>query len=143
MQTEFIGLGARRGVMALLWLIAAAIVAYWLSFFFGGDVQASVDACYLVFQRSFPLPDGFVALCAILAAEALRRHRASSVLWMLLTAGGLFFLGLIDIHYNLGNGMYGVRNSAMALEAAINLACLGLATGLSAFAWRRRHALGA
>ena len=134
---------ARRVTIGLLWLGAAAIVAYWTSFFLGGDVQASADACYLVFERSFPLPDGFVALCAVLAAEGLRRRSAAGVLWALLTAGGFFFLGLIDVAYNLDNGMYALRTPEMAIEAAINVACLTLAVWLSAFCWRYRRALGA
>ena len=63
-----------RATIALLWLAAAGIVAYWISFFAGGEVHASSDPCYLVFERNFPLPDGFVALCAVLCAEGLRRR---------------------------------------------------------------------
>ncbi|MGH8444302.1 MAG: hypothetical protein ACREVL_03495 [Solimonas sp.] len=134
---------ARRTTMVLLWLAAAAIVAYWVSFFSGGEVQATAENCYLVFQRNFPLPDGFVALCAVLAAEGLRRRRAAAVLWGLLTAGGLFFLAWIDIAYNLWNDMYALRTPEMVAEAAINVFCLAMAVWLVAFCWRRRRELGA
>ncbi|WP_028079859.1 hypothetical protein [Solimonas soli] len=143
MEAQTVSPAARATVIVLLWLGATCIVAYWLAFFLGGSVQASSDACYLVFERSFPLPDGFVALCAVLAAEGLRRRRASAVAWALLTAGGFFFVGLIDINYNLGNGMYARHSGAMMLEMAINIACLVLAGGLSVFCWTRRRALGA
>ena len=56
--------------IGLLWLAAAGIVAYWVSFFGGGEVHAAEDPCYLAFERNFPLPDGFVALCALVAVYA-------------------------------------------------------------------------
>jgi hypothetical protein len=129
--------------MVLLWLAAAGIAAYWVSFFGGGEVHATDDPCYLAFERNFPLPDGFVAVCALLCAEGLRRGRGWAVLWGLLAAGGFYFLGFIDTAYNLWNGMYARRNAAMAAEVAINLFCFTFASWLSTFVWRHRRALGA
>ena len=127
----------------LLWLTAAGIVLYWISFFGGGEVHAASDPCYLVFERNFPLPDGFVATACVLCAEGLRRRRGWAVLWGLIAAGGLYFLGLIDTAYNLWNDMYRTRSAAMAAEVAINLFCVTFATWLAAFLWRHRGALGA
>lgn len=128
--------------IVLLWAAVAGIALYWLSYFTEGQVHAAADLCYHVFERNFPLPDGFVLLCSAFAAEALRRRRASAVLWGLLAAGGYFFLGFIDIAFNLWNGMYRVHNAAMTAEIAINLFCLLFAGWLSAFLWRHRRALG-
>ncbi len=128
--------------MTLLLLGAIGIVAYWLSYFAGGEVHASEALCYHVFERNFPLPDGFIALLSVLCAHALHRRRASAVLFGLLAAGGYYFLGLIDIAYNLWNQMYAQLTAPMAAEIVINLFCLGFATWLSAFLWRQRKALG-
>ena len=127
----------------LLWLAAAGIVLYWLSFFGGGEVHAASDPGYLAFERNFPLPDGFVAVTSGLCAEGLRRRRGWAVLWGLLAAGGFYFLGFIDTAYNLWNGMYRTRSAAMAAEVAINVFCFTFATWLAAFLWRQRRALGA
>ncbi|HWU69323.1 MAG TPA: hypothetical protein VN046_10620 [Stenotrophobium sp.] len=129
----------RTTTIALLWIAAAGIALYWISYFTGGQVQASDDGCYHVFERNFPLPDGFVALCAVLCALNLRRGTEQSLLWGLLTAGGFFFLGFIDIAYNLWNGMYAIFSAAMAAEIVINLFSLGFALWLSAFFWRNRR----
>lgn len=130
-----------RMTVALLWLSVAGILAYWISYFGGGEVHAAEDLCYHVFERNFPLPDGFVALCAAICAVLLQRRRESAVLWGLLSAGGFYFLGWIDIAYNLWNGMYAIRSAAMATEIAINVYCLGFATWLSVWLWAQRAAL--
>jgi hypothetical protein len=131
-----------RITIAVLWLAAAGIAAYWISFFSGGEVHASSDPCYLAFERNFPLPDGFVGLCAVLCAEGLRRRAAWALLYGLLAAGGFFFLGFIDVAYNLWNDMYRSIDAPMAAEIAINAFSLGFAAWLSAFLWRERRALG-
>jgi len=129
--------------IALLLLGALGIVAYWISYFTGGEVHASGALCYHVFERNFPLPDGFVALLSVLCAVALYQRRASAVLFGLLSAGGYYFLGLIDIAYNLWNDMYAQVSAPMMAEFAINVFCLGFATWLSVFLWGQRRALGA
>ena len=106
-------------------------------------MQAAVDPCYVVFERNFPLPDGFVAFASVLSAEGLRRGHGWAVLWGLMAAGGLLFLGLIDTAYNLWNGMYRTRSLAMTAEVAINVFCFAFAIWLAAFLWRQRRALGA
>ncbi len=133
------GSTSQRVTVVLLWVAVAGIVLYWLSYFGGGEVHAAADPCYHVFERNFPLPDGFVALCAALCAVQLQRGRDSALLWGLLAAGGFYFLGLIDVAYNLWNGMYALRSAAMAAEVAINLFCVGFATWLATMLWRWRR----
>lgn len=128
-------------MIVLLWAGALGIVAYWVSYFSGGEVHAADTLCYHVFERNFPLPDGFVALCCVLCALNLRRKKAPALLWGLLAAGGFLFLGLIDVSYNLWNGMYRKLNAAMAAEIVINMFCLGFAVWLSRFLWLNRRAL--
>jgi hypothetical protein len=128
--------------IVVLWLAAAGIVLYWISFFGAGEVHAASDPCYLVFERNFPLPDGFVAAASVLCAEGLRRRREWAVLWGLLAAGGFYFLGLFDTAYNLWNGMYRTRSAAMGAEVAINVFCFTFATWLAALLWRHRRTLG-
>lgn len=127
--------------MGVLWLGAVGIILYWVSYFTEGQVQAVSDACYDVFQRNFPLPDGFIALCSILCAEALRRRHGIAVLWGLLVAGGYLFLAFIDIAYNLWNGIYSVGNSAVSFEVLINVFCIGMAVWLIWFLWHNRRTL--
>jgi UDP-N-acetylmuramyl pentapeptide phosphotransferase/UDP-N-acetylglucosamine-1-phosphate transferase len=130
-------------IIALLCLAAVGIAAYWVSFFFGGDVQASQEQCYLVFQRTFPVPDGATALCAALSAIGLYRRKQWAVLWGLIAAGGILFLGLIDTTFNVQNNIYGKVSGEVGTEIVINIFCLTLAPTLAAFLWHNRHKLEA
>ncbi len=128
-------------VIGLLYLLAIGIVAYWVSFFSGGEVQATQDDCYIIFQRNFPAPDAMIALCAVICAEGLRRCKEWAVLWGLVAVGGLFFLGLIDIAYNLWNNMYFKVSGEMGAEIFINIFCMGFGAFLMVYLWRNRNRL--
>ena len=55
--------------------------------------------------------------------------------------GGILFLGLIDISYNVWNGMYQHITAAMLAENVINIYCMTVAPWLIAFLWRNRKTL--
>lgn len=131
----------RRGTMAALVCSAAGFLLYWHSFFADGAVRTSGEAGYLEFERAFPVPDTALAIAALLAAWSLWRTLAPAVLWLLLSAGGFAFLGVIDTAYHVQHGLYSWANRASWLELALNLYCLGLAVWLAVFAWRHRRRL--
>lgn len=114
----------RWPVIVSLWLFATGVVLYWLSFFFGGEVHAAQDDCYFIFQRNFPVPDIVTAIAGLLCAEGLRRGRGWGLIWGGVAAGGILFLGLIDVSYNVWNGMYANMSLAMLNENLINIYCL-------------------
>jgi hypothetical protein len=130
-------------ILALLALTAFGIPAYWISFFMGGDVHASQEQWYLVFHRTFPVPDGATALCAALCAIGLVRRKEWAVFWGLITAGGLMFLGLIDTSFNVQNNIYGKASGAVGTEIIINFLCLTFAPTLAVFLWHNRNKLEA
>ena len=59
-------------VIAGLWLFAVGVVLFWISFFWGGAVHASDDACYAVFERNFVVADLFTALAGLILASVWR-----------------------------------------------------------------------
>ncbi len=128
-------------VIGLLYFTAVAIVAYWVSFFTGGEVMATQDNCYIIFQRNFPAPDGMIAFASILCAEGLRRRKEWATLWGLVAVGGLLFLGLIDISYNLWNNMYFNVSGEIGAEIIINIYCMGFAYFMMSYLWRNRKQL--
>ena len=133
---------ANKGILVMCWIVAIGIIGYWISYFTAGQVHASEDACYHVFQRNFPAPDGMIAIMLILCAEGLRRGGKA---WALFTGmagvGGLVFLALIDMSYNIWNDMYAAGSGAMTAETSINIICLVAGTTLWVYLWRHRRAL--
>ena len=73
-------------VIGLQLLFVVGVTAYWISFFTGGEVQVHEDPCYLVFERTFPAPDGATALFALLSAIGLMKRQGWAVLWGLVAA---------------------------------------------------------
>ena len=75
-------------MIALLIFTAVLLVAYWVAWFADRGVVASDHAAqYIVFERSFPLADGWLLTAALIAALQLWRRRPSAFLWLLVLGG--------------------------------------------------------
>jgi hypothetical protein len=135
---------AARAVTALLVVTAAGTVAYWVAFFAaGGTLHSSDTDAYLAFERAFPAADAWMATAAISAAVGLARRRSWAVLAGIATGSALVFLGLLDVLFNVEQGLYGTRSGAMAVEVVINVFCLATGPFLLAYFWRSRDRLRA
>ena len=128
-------------IIGLLFFAAIATAAYWLVFFTTGDVQARTDPIYLAHERSFPLADGWMALCALAGGVGLWRRRDWGFLFGLLAASSSVFLGLMDVLFNLNEGNYALGGGDMAVEIAINLLTLGIGPIVIVYLWRNRSRL--
>ncbi len=115
----------------LMMLTGAGIILFWIAFFTFGLAPENAPPCYLAFEHAFPPPDALLALGLIAAGVLmLRGHRAGRTL-SLVSAGGLMFLGVIDISFNLQNGIYGLGFGELVSMAAINLWCVGFGAALA------------
>lgn len=122
-------------VLAVLLLVTAAgIVAYWVLFALD-VVEATGEDWYLRFERAFPVPDVATALAATAGGVGLLLGRPWGDTFGLVAAGGLVFLGLIDISFNVQNGLYRKLpgSAEMWMEAVINVWTLGLGAWLVAY----------
>jgi hypothetical protein len=120
-------------VLAILLLVTAVItVAYWVDFFVRGSVNVVEEEWYIRFERSFPVADGFMSACAAVAAVGLLTDADYGVGFALVTAGALVFLGLMDVTFNVDNGLYRLLRTStpMQAELVINLWSLGLGAAL-------------
>lgn len=125
----------------LLWCLVAGIAFYWYAVLTGQGVEATES--YLDFSRAFPPADTLLAASAAACAEHLRRRRPAAVLWALVTAGALGFIGVVDVTYNLQHGIYTRWSAALAWEMYVNAFSLVFPVWLAHFAWTARRALGA
>lgn len=133
-----------RGLVAAITYLAVAAVgttAYWLVFFTSGAVQVQRDAAYLAFEKAFPLADGWMAACAVLGAIGLWRGRPWGLLFGLLAASSLVFLGCMDVLWNLNSGSYAIGSNAMKAEIVINVFCIAGGSLLILYLWRHRRSL--
>lgn len=123
-------------VLAVLLLVTAVVtVAYWVDFFARGTVRAGQEDWYLRFERAFPAADAAMSAFSVVAAVGLLRGAGYGVAAGLVAAGALIFLGLLDVSFNVENGLYRrlPGSGEMWAEVVINVWSLGLGAWLVAY----------
>jgi hypothetical protein len=114
-------------VSALLMLATAlGLFLFWVLFFTVGLAPDPAPECYLVYEKSFPLPDGFLALALFAAGILCLKKRREAITLALASAGALIFLGILDFSFNIQNGVYAASAFDLAANAFINAWCVGL-----------------
>ena len=118
----------------LLLVTAAGTIAYWLDFFLRGSVNVVDEEWYIRFERAFPVADAFMAVSAATGAVGLLTGATYGVAFTLVAAGALLFLGLLDITFNVDNGLYRhlPTSGPMRAELVINVWSIGLGVTLLA-----------
>jgi hypothetical protein len=129
----------KRVLPALLILGALVTAFYWWSYFTGGDVMVSHERWYTAFESSFPVADGWMALCMAAAGVGLWRGDAWGGRVGLLAGSALIYLAAMDITFDVENGMYALAatNDAMKFEMFINATTLALGVWTILVSWRR------
>ena len=122
-------------------LIGAAIVTglYWFDYFTGGQVRVVDARWYTAFEDSFPTADGWLALTALLAGIGLWSGKGWGARMGLLAGSAAIYLALMDITFNVENGLYALaaQSEAMQAEMAINAASLIVGIATIGLCWRR------
>lgn len=122
-------------------LIGTAIVCiyYWVDFYITGGVHVIKDDWYVKFQNSFPVADMWMSVCAILGAIGLLTGQTYGLIFALLAASSLIFLGLMDVTFNIQNKLYRLvaTSSQMKFEVFLNIFALGFGIALIACLWSR------
>ena len=123
---------------ALLILGAVVTLAYWLNYFIAGDVRVLPDYWYGAFEDAFPVADGWMALCMLLAGIGLWRGTRTGALFGLMAGSALLYLAAMDITFNVEHGLYSLlpKSGPMFTEAWINVSSLGLGIATLLMSWR-------
>lgn len=122
-------------------LLAAGILAFWTAFFTTDLVDIDdqhLKEIYLVFERAFPIPDTYLTVILIIGGIGLLKDKTFGYLFSLMGGASLIFLGLLDVSFNVQNGMYLIGVGEAVLNIAINLLCLGFGIFLIVFLWKKR-----
>jgi hypothetical protein len=128
-----------RVLSALLIFGAIVTALYWWSYFTGGDVMVTHEGWYTSFESSFPVADGWMALCMLAAGIGLWSDKKWGARAGLLAGSALIYLAAMDITFNIQNRMYAlaVNSSAMRFEVFINATTLILGVWTIAACWKR------
>ena len=116
---------------------AIGLTYYWVDFYVRGGVQVVNEDWHVRFQKAFLTADLWTAACALVGAIGLLSGQTYGLLFVLITASSLIFLGLMDVTFNIQNNLYRLvtASSQMKFEVFINLWTLGLGFGTIACLW--------
>jgi hypothetical protein len=127
-------------ILSALLIIGALVTAfYWWSYFTGGDVMVLHDRWYTAFESSFPVADGWMALCMFAAGVGLWSGKSWGARAGLLAGSALIYLAAMDITFDVENGMYAMAaaNDAMKFEVFINATTVLLGVWTLLASWKR------
>ena len=99
-------------------LFAVGMIAFWVTFFQTEMLTIAETDAYDAHERSFPLADGYLALCAIICGVGLILMRNWALLFGLLAGSGLIFLGLMDLLWTYNQGFFNNMDQA-AIQSTI------------------------
>src|SRR5271155_4275964 len=127
-----------RALGVILILTAVVTVAYWINYFTSGDVAVVSARWYTAYESSFPVADGWLAFCALLAGIGFLRGSNSAGRFGLLAGSALLYLAAMDITFDVENHLYplATHSDAMKFEVVINAWSLLLGIATVAVSWR-------
>ncbi|MBN2156344.1 MAG: hypothetical protein JW776_09885 [Candidatus Lokiarchaeota archaeon] len=113
-------------LLAILEIIfAIGMASFWIYFFLVENKNPSRSDIFFAYERSFPLPDLFwITPGLLVSAIGVLNNKLYGFILTIAVSGGLIFLGLVDISFNLQNKQYSTNVGDAILNIFINLACL-------------------
>ncbi|MEI9941042.1 MAG: hypothetical protein WDO69_27815 [Pseudomonadota bacterium] len=133
-----------RFILGVIVFGVLATLAYWLVWFgIDRDILATAHSeSYYAFENSFPAADLWMVFTGLGAVIALVRRRASSLLWIIAAGATSIYLGLLDVLFDLENGIYySADTGGILVEIAINVLTLAFGAVIIIWAWRARREL--
>ncbi len=125
----------------ILAIFAMGTIAFWIVFYSVGLVSASDRPAYLEHEKSFPLADAYMVVCAILAAVGIIRRRPWGLLYGLLAGSATIFLGLMDTLYALQQGLIHDFSFSWVETFFLCSLCLTLGPVTIIYLWQNRNYL--
>jgi len=121
--------------------IAVGIISFWIAFFSADLVNIDdphLEEIYVAFESAFPVADISLSIVLIIGGIGLLKKMPFGVLFSLLGGASLIFLGLLDVSFNIQQGIYLLGIGEAILNISINLLCLGGGVFLIVTIWKNR-----
>jgi hypothetical protein len=112
---------------AIEFVLAGGFLAFWTAFLLTDMVDIAdprLREVYLGFESAFPPADILLAIVLAAGGIGLLRGKLYGRLLTLAGGGALVFLGLLDVTFNVRQGIYSLGPGEAVLNGAINFACL-------------------
>jgi len=115
-----------RVLLAILEIMfAIGMIGFWIYFFLVENKNPEKSKEYLSYERSFPIPDlVWLTPGLIISAIGVLLHQLFGYILNIAVSGGLIFLGLVDISFNIQNKQYTSNFGDSMMNIFINLACV-------------------
>jgi hypothetical protein len=111
--------------MGWVTLLAAAVaVVYWVIYFTDASALGVNDNVTRAFESAFPVADGALTVLLLAASRCLLAGRCEGAPLLVAGGGMAIYLGLLDLTFYAGHGLYDSLSAAAAIELAINGLCL-------------------
>lgn len=110
-----------KAIAGLQLLFGVAITAFWISFFASEQDFSETPEGFANHEKSFVWPDSFIVILLFISAVLLWIGNPLGKHLSLVAGGMLLFLAIIDIAYQVANGMYKPPRGSMGSFASVNL----------------------
>ncbi|HET9912332.1 MAG TPA: hypothetical protein VFQ13_10610 [Anaerolineales bacterium] len=127
---------SRKIVIGFSALTALAGSLYWVLVFTGLFPVEELVPGYQNWFMSFPIADGWMFVCAGLAAVYAIRNHSRAVLFAPLTGANMIFLGLYGFLYGYNTGLLFILTPDELIEIAIKVYCLSVGSLLIYHGWK-------
>lgn len=113
-------------IAILQMLSVVGMVGFWIYFLVVENKDPEKTEVYLIFERSFILPDiGWAAPCLFLSALGLLTNQEYWVFFSIAGGSAILFLLLLDFSFNIQQKNYSKeRRKENMLEIILNVLCL-------------------
>jgi len=102
------------------------IIAFWIYFFLVENKNPERTEVYLVFEKSFVLPDtSWLASCMFISGFSLLMDQQFWVFFSIAGGSAMLFLFLLDFSFNIQQGNYKKdKRKENIVEIIVNILCL-------------------
>lgn len=111
----------KKWLIGLSVFTSAGIILYWITVFLGIFPVVELVPGYTLWFMSFPLPDFWIAINALIAAILLIRGRGTAVPFGIVAGSSMIFLSLYATAYGWNSGLLCQKTIDEYIEIAIKI----------------------
>ncbi|MFX0070692.1 MAG: hypothetical protein ACFFAO_06340 [Candidatus Hermodarchaeota archaeon] len=112
------------------------VIGFWIMFYFTEYKNPKMSEVAFKHEKSFPLPDlGWVMPCLFIAAIGILMEQKFGFFFSALAGSGMIFLGLIDLAFDIQNGVFKQKNIDAYMGMVIVALMLILGPVFIIYAW--------